>query len=278
MGRAVVTERDLRVLREDLARVDEFTARQLEDLARQQLEKQREAQQPEERREYDLIEEADRRYADLRRQYESGNLSPDEFKTQVSNEIFVLDSEGGVWTKDPQTGDWYYYDGRTWDQRTPPPVYRESVTVRGVSVSGPGESGNIIVSPSPPVSAPPQTPDDYVDRLLKYIPAESVALYLTLQGIILSGTAEASNLNAWLWFILGVGLIGTAVYQWRVLKIGKVVQLALSTAAFGVWVFALGGAFASLPWYEPLIGSLALVIFTFFAPLISPDVLNTDQE
>jgi hypothetical protein len=150
--------------------------------------------------------------------------------------------------------------------------------VRGVSVSGPGESGNIIVSPSPPVSAPPQTPDDYVDRLLKYIPAESVALYLTLQGIILSGTAEASNLNAWLWFILGVGLIGTAVYQWRVLKIGKVVQLALSTAAFGVWVFALGGAFASLPWYEPFIGSLALVIFTFFAPLISPDVLNTDQE
>jgi hypothetical protein len=117
-----------------------------------------------------------------------------------------------------------------------------------------------------------------VDRLLKYIPAESVALYLTLQGIILSGTAEASNLNAWLWFILGVGLIGTAVYQWRVLKIGKVVQLALSTAAFGVWVFALGGAFASLPWYEPFIGSLALVIFTFFAPLISPDVLNTDQE
>jgi hypothetical protein len=278
MGRAVVTERDLRVLREDLARVDEFTARQLEDLARQQLEKQREAQQPEERREDDLIEEADRRYADLRRQYESGNLSPDEFKTQVSNEIFVLDSEGGVWTKDPQTGDWYYYDGRTWDQRTPPPVYRESVTVRGVSVSGPGESGNIIVSPSPPVSAPPQTPDDYVDRLLKYIPAESVALYLTLQGIILSGTAEASNLNAWLWFILGVGLIGTAVYQWRVLKIGKVVQLALSTAAFGVWVFALGGAFASLPWYEPFIGSLALVIFTFFAPLISPDVLSADQE
>jgi hypothetical protein len=56
------------------------------------------------------------------------------------------------------------------------------------------------------------------------------------------------------------------------------VQLALSTAAFGVWVFALGGAFASLPWYEPFIGSLALVIFTFFAPLISPDVLNTDQE
>jgi hypothetical protein len=128
-----------------------------------------------------------------------------------------------------------------------------------------------------PVSAPPPA-DDYVDRLLKYIPAESVALYLTLQGIILSGAGEAPNLNAWLWFIFGIGLIGTALYQWRVLKIGKVVQLAVSTAAFGVWVFALGGAFASLSWYEPFIGSLMLVIFTFFAPLISPDVLHTEQE
>jgi len=128
-----------------------------------------------------------------------------------------------------------------------------------------------------PGSAPPPTPDDYTDRLLKYIPAESVALYLTLQGIILSGAGEAPNLNTWLWFILVIGLISTVLYQWRVLKIGKVVQLAVSTVAFGVWVFALGGAFASLSWYEPFIGSLTLVIFTFFAPLISPDVLSTDQ-
>jgi hypothetical protein len=68
-----------------------------------------------------------------------------------------------------------------------------------------------------------------------------------------------------------------ALYQWRVLKIGKVVQLAVSSAAIGVWVFALGGAFASLSWYEPFIGSLTLVIFTFFAPHINLDVLSTDK-
>jgi len=103
-------------------------------------------------------------------------------------------------------------------------------------------------------------------------------LYLTLQGITLSGVADAPNLSTWLWFILGIGLVSTPLYQWRILKIGKVAQLTVSTAAFGVWVFALGGAFASLSWYEPFIGSLALVIFTFFAPLISPDVLSADQE
>ena len=132
--------------------------------------------------------------------------------------------------------------------------------------------------PSSLLPAAPPIPDSYMDRLLKYIPAESVALYLTLQGIILSGAAEAPHLNTWLWFVLVIGLIGTVLYQWRVLKIGKAVQLAVSTAAFGVWVFALGGAFATMSWYEPFIGSLTLVIFTFFAPLISPDVLSTDQE
>jgi len=141
-------------------------------------------------------------------------------------------------------------------------------------------SHELTSGPEPHNPAPYQAlrPDDYTGRLLKYIPAESIALYLTLQGIILSGAAEAPNLNTWLWFILGIGLIGTALYQWRALKIEKVVQVAISTAAFGVWVFALGGAFASLSWYEPFIGSLALVIFTFFAPLVKPDVLITDQE
>jgi len=119
--------------------------------------------------------------------------------------------------------------------------------------------------------------DDYTNRLLKYIPAESVALYLTLQGIILSG-ANASRSIAWLWVVLSIGIIGTPLYLWRITKVSKAVQLAVSTAAFIVWVFALGGAFSSLSWYEPFIGSLALVIFTFFAPLISPDVLSADQE
>jgi uncharacterized protein YjbI with pentapeptide repeats len=37
-------------------------------------------------------------------------------------------------------------------------------------------------------------------------------------------------------------------------------------------VFAIGGVFWTFPWYEPFIGSVVLVVFTFFAPLISPDL------
>jgi hypothetical protein len=121
---------------------------------------------------------------------------------------------------------------------------------------------------------PPMGVDDYTNRLLKYIPAESVALYLTLQGIVLSGMGNRSPYT-WLWLIFGIGLIGTPIYLWRVTKVSKSMQLVVSTLAFGVWVFALGGAFQSLSWYEPFIGSLTLVAFTFFAPLITPDSLGS---
>ena len=117
--------------------------------------------------------------------------------------------------------------------------------------------------------------DNYTDRLLKYIPAESVALYLTLQGIV-SSSVEGRALYTWLWFAFGIGIIVTPCTMWRVQQVSKRVQLAVSTAAIGVWVFALGGAFASLSWYEPFLGSVLLVVFTFFVPLISPDVSSSE--
>jgi len=138
-------------------------------------------------------------------------------------------------------------------------------------------------APASPYEPPPlmeealsQTTDYYTDILLKYIPAESVALYLTLQGMVLS-SVEAPALNAWLWVAFGIGIIGTPLYLWRIQQVSKRMQLAVSTVAFGVWVFALGGAFAALSWYEPFLGSVMLVVFTFFAPLISPDALSSEE-
>jgi hypothetical protein len=148
----------------------------------------------------------------------------------------------------------------------PETVYQEEVLSQADEEEpSPTQVPATMSSPSPSSGI-----DGYTSRLLKYIPAESVALYLTLQGIIVSGRGDNPP-NSWLWLILGVGIVGTPIYLARIAGVRKVIQLAVSTIAFGIWVFALGGAFASLSWYEPFIGSLALVIFTFFAPLISPD-------
>lgn len=115
------------------------------------------------------------------------------------------------------------------------------------------------------VSTPVPKPDDYQSRLLKYIPAEVVAVYLTLEGIVKS----AADQQIWLlWVIFGLLLIGTPLYLWRVAKVPRKVQLSISTIAFAVWIFALGGPFASQTWYEPVYGAILLPIYTFFVPII----------
>jgi AGZA family xanthine/uracil permease-like MFS transporter len=66
----------------------------------------------------------DRRYAELKRQHDSGTLSPEEFDAQLE-QLMVQDDQGHWWTKSRETGGWHYHDGDTWVQGTPP-AYRSS--------------------------------------------------------------------------------------------------------------------------------------------------------
>jgi hypothetical protein len=109
-------------------------------------------------------------------------------------------------------------------------------------------------------------PDDYKSRILKYIPAEIVAVYLTLDGIVRSAVDGASR-QIWLHLILGFGLVVTPLFLWRVAKVRNKNQLVISTISFAVWVFALGGAFADYSWYKPFEGAIALVMYTFLIPI-----------
>ena len=115
----------------------------------------------------------------------------------------------------------------------------------------------------------PQVPDEYLSKVLKLIPAEVVSLYIALAGIIVVG-GQAVNGEALFWFIFVVCLIGTPLYLMKITKVGDLLQLGISTIAFVVWVFALGGPFATVSWYQPIYGALLLPIFTFFVPMILP--------
>ncbi len=110
-------------------------------------------------------------------------------------------------------------------------------------------------------------PDDYLTKLVKYIPSEVVALYITLYGIA-SAAKEEISFTFISWLIFVIGILGTALYLWRVAKVSDWLQLIVSTIAFVVWVFALGGPFSSLSWYHPIYGALLLPVYTFFIPII----------
>ena len=113
--------------------------------------------------------------------------------------------------------------------------------------------------------------DGYKERLLKYIPAEVITLYMALSGTVGAATGASTQAIAQ-WVVLGAALLATPLYQARILKVTKQVQLLIATGAFIVWSFALGGPFEQLIRPEDLKmwGSIAVALYTFGVPFVEP--------
>lgn len=116
--------------------------------------------------------------------------------------------------------------------------------------------------------------DGYFDRIIKYIPADVVGAWVAANGFIGSPDASDPNRTTVGWIVFVVGAVAAAAWTWKqTSEPGKptaIVQIVMATAAFIVWVFALGGPFKDLPWYRDAYGSLLLIGFTLFAGLITP--------
>ncbi len=113
--------------------------------------------------------------------------------------------------------------------------------------------------------------DGYFDRLVKYIPADVVGLWLTGSGLIQS-QGEAIPRLGFLWGLFVAGL--ALSFFWtrkQTAEAGKPTawqQVLLSCGSFAVWVFAIGGPFAELSWYQPFYGSFTLLLYTSAIPLL----------
>lgn len=115
-----------------------------------------------------------------------------------------------------------------------------------------------------------RTEDSFTDRLLKYIPAEVVATYALVEGIIHQYATE-DTLHSVYWIVFFVFWAFTPLYLWRVQHVSKALQLVISFLAFFVWVFALGEPFTFLSWYEPIYAAVLLPVFTFAVAMIKPE-------
>ena len=122
---------------------------------------------------------------------------------------------------------------------------------------------------APPDSKPT---DSYGEKLLRYIPADIVAAWVALTGIL---AQAAADVPAWLsWAVLGALLALTPFYVCFVktdpagLAISKTFHWVTACLAFVSWVFAMGGPFATLAWYKPVFGSVLLVIVTLVIPVL----------
>lgn len=119
-----------------------------------------------------------------------------------------------------------------------------------------------------------KTVDTYFDKVVKYIPADVVAAWVTVAGLVTGAGGTFPKNNA-LWVCFAFGVVITPLWTLRQTRAPGLPpaykQAAISTAAFIVWVFALGGPFVTLAFYHAVWGSLVLIGFTLIVGLINPD-------
>lgn len=110
------------------------------------------------------------------------------------------------------------------------------------------------------------TRDGYFDRLFKYIPAELVAGYIFVLGVVKQLT-NAGEIRVFQWALFVIFCTLTPLYLWRVQKVQKIQQHIISLLSFVVWVFALGGPFALSEWYNSVYGAILLPVFTLIVAI-----------
>jgi hypothetical protein len=127
-------------------------------------------------------------------------------------------------------------------------------------------------SPAPP---PPPTPGSaeasYFEKLLLFIPADMVAGYLALDGIL----KQSLDITIWIYWAVFLAMLAlTPLYicfkpsETSILKCSRRFRVITGTIAFAVWIFALGGPFAvTFLWYKPVFGSLLLIVTTLAIPV-----------
>jgi hypothetical protein len=140
---------------------------------------------------------------------------------------------------------------------------------RRIRVAKPAAAGGAQLQPAAAEGV--QAPDTYFDKVVKYIPADIVGAWVAVAGLIGESAPSQSSVH---WIAFAAMLALTALWTGRrTQEPGKRValtQIVISTVAFAVWVFALGGPFAALDFYRPLYGSLVLILYTLVVGAVNP--------
>lgn len=117
------------------------------------------------------------------------------------------------------------------------------------------------------------TPEDYLGRLAKYIPAEILGLYVAMSA---AAPVTDPHYGTILWVIFALNLTLVPIYMWIVTsrEPGKGplwVQVVFATIAFPVWAFAMGGPFKQLSWYQGWMATILLMFVTVMFGIKKPE-------
>ncbi len=106
-----------------------------------------------------------------------------------------------------------------------------------------------------------------VERLVKYFPVEGLALYCLLEPSVLA--VGGPSQQGLLWAAWGFSLVVSTLYLNRAWHIRRFSHLVVTGTALTLYVIALGGPFAALPFYAAgyaLVAAVAATSLMLFVP------------
>jgi len=115
-------------------------------------------------------------------------------------------------------------------------------------------------------------PDTPASRITKYFPGEALAFFLAMAGIFnVENEQLSSNLLPWAVGIVFLSLAFNVLYLKKVWHVSRNSQIAVSTIALLIYIFATGGELiSSIPGYSGFLASFALVVVTAFLAFFDP--------
>lgn len=131
-----------------------------------------------------------------------------------------------------------------------------------------------------PTSSQPESKDDFLARVAKYVPAEIVGVYLFLQGGIVAIADPTIRVVVFGLVTLGLAIFvpfylnTTATREQRKLRLAEKpkwrTQAIVSVVAFVIWVYAVGAAGVLGVAYQPIVASIVLAFFSLAVGKIIP--------
>lgn len=106
----------------------------------------------------------------------------------------------------------------------------------------------------------PTTGDDFLTQVVKFIPVEILGFYTLVASIVAANTTDDPAQGWWLFALFAGSVILAPLYTWRVGKVVRLGQNLAGAVAMAVYVFAIGGWFVTLDWYELWHGAIAVAL------------------
>jgi hypothetical protein len=157
------------------------------------------------------------------------------------------------------------------------PAAEQTGAVSAATAATAGAPAGGGAQPAAPGGVTVYSEDDYLTKIVKYVPAEVLAAYLFIAGVIDSNVTGKHDRAIWLGALLIGILVLTIPYDRVVLNIIRWQQIAVSVVGLAVYVFAVGGWFATTTWYHQWYASIVLPVFGLLIAILKLPELPAEK-